>query len=96
VTIAHDKGEQIIPEVTCQEIAEWDSAYLDDHAEDERKRLIALHLAVCEGCETYVKQIAMVRDTVGLLAKADDVPADLHRLRKAFVARPNGPPYYFR
>jgi hypothetical protein len=38
----------------------------------------------------------MVRDTVGLLAKADDVPADLHRLRKAFVARPNGPPYYFR
>jgi anti-sigma factor RsiW len=91
VTIAHDKGEQIIQEVTCQE-----TAYLDDHAEDERKRLIALHLAVCEGCETYVKQIAMVRDTVGLLAKADDVPADLHRLRKAFVARPNGPPYYFR
>jgi hypothetical protein len=56
-------------EITCQEIAQWASAYLDEHVGDERKRQIAVHLAICAGCETYVMQIATVRDVVGLLPK---------------------------
>jgi anti-sigma factor RsiW len=85
--MALENGEPIIQEVTCQEIAQWASAYLDEHVGDERKRQIALHLAICAGCETYVKQIATVRDVVGLLPKAIEQSSDSQRLRQAFVAR---------
>ena len=85
--MAQEEGPVILPEITCQEIAQWASAYLDGHVGDERKLQIVLHLAICAGCETYVKQIATVRDVVGLLPKAVEEPSDSHRLRKAFVAR---------
>jgi hypothetical protein len=85
--MAQEEGQPILSEITCQEIVQWASAYLDEHVGDERKRHIALHLAICAGCETYVKQIAMVWDVVGLLPKADEYPFDLHRLRQAFIAR---------
>ncbi len=85
--MAQEEGPEIVPEITCQEIAQWASAYLDEHVEDERKRQIAVHLAICAGCETYVKQIATIRDAVGLLPKLDEQPSDLHCLRQAFLTR---------
>lgn len=85
--MAQEKGQPIISEITCQEIAQWASVYLDDHIGEERKRQIAVHLAICAGCETYVKQIATVRDVVGLLPKAVEQPSDSHRLRQAFTTR---------
>lgn len=84
--MAQDEGSSIVPEITCQEITQWVSAYLDEQV-GERKHQIALHLAVCAGCETYVRQIAMVRDMVALLPKALEQPSDLHRLRQTFAAR---------
>jgi anti-sigma factor RsiW len=77
----------IVPEITCQEIVQWASAYLDEHVGDDRKRQIAVHLAICAGCETYVKQIATVRDVVGLLPETVEQPSNLHRLRQAFRAK---------
>jgi anti-sigma factor RsiW len=85
--MAQEEGAAIVPEITCQEVVEWASAYLDEHVGDERKGQIAVHLAICAGCETYVKQIAMVRDVVGLLPKAVEEPSTSHQLRQAFVAR---------
>jgi anti-sigma factor RsiW len=84
--MAQEEGPAIT-EITCQEIAQWASAYLDEHVEDKRKRQIAVHLAICAGCETYVKQIATVRDVVGLLPKTVEEPPNPYRLRQAFVAR---------
>lgn len=81
------EGRPIISEITCQKIVRWTSAYLDEHIEDERKRQIAAHLAVCAGCETYVNQIATVRKVAGLLPKAVDEPPDSQRLKQVFVAR---------
>mgnify|MGYP001168301916 CR=1 FL=1 len=85
--MAQEEGAVIVPEITCQEVVQWASAYLDEHIGDDRKRQIVLHLAVCAGCETYVKQIATVRDTMGLLPKAVEQPSDSQRLRQAFAAR---------
>ena len=84
--MAQEEGQPIVSEITCQEIAQWASAYLDEHLEDERKRQIALHLAICAGCETYVKQIATVRDVVRLLPKAVEEPTNSNGLRQAFAA----------
>lgn len=85
--MTQEEGPGIVPEITCQEVVQWTSAYLDEHVGDERKRQIALHLAICAGCETYMKQITTVRDVVGILPKEDEQPSDLHQLRQAFIAR---------
>ena len=85
--MVQEEGPAMVPEITCQEVAQWASAYLDEHVGDDRKRQIVLHLAICAGCETYVKQIATVRDAVGLLPKVDEQPSDPQRLRQAFMAR---------
>ncbi len=85
--MAGEEQPAIVPEITCQEIVQWASAYLDEHVGDDRKRQIAVHLVICAGCDTYVKQIATVRDAVGVLPKTVEQPSDLHRLRQAFRAR---------
>ena len=85
--MAQEEEPAVVPEITCQEVVQWASAYLDEHVGDDRKRHIVLHLAICAGCETYVKQIATVRDVVGLLPKAVEQPSDSHRLRQAFRAQ---------
>lgn len=85
--MAQEKAEQIVPEITCQEVVRWASAYLDEHVGGEWKRRIVVHLATCSGCETYMKQIATVRNVVGLLPKAVGAPYNSHRLRQTFVMR---------
>lgn len=77
------------PEITCQEVAEWTSAYLDAHAGEDRNARIALHVALCAGCEAYIRQIAAVRDLVGLLPGRVPDQAQRDRLREAFVTRQN-------
>jgi predicted anti-sigma-YlaC factor YlaD len=84
--MAQEEGPRIVPEITCQEVVQWASAYLDEHVSDERKRHIVLHLAICAGCETYINQIATVRDAMQLLPKAEEQPSELHRLRQVFMA----------
>ncbi|MDF0666859.1 MAG: zf-HC2 domain-containing protein [Nitrospira sp.] len=85
--MAQEEGQPTLSEITCREIVQWASAYLDEYVGDERKRQIAMHLAICAGCESYVKQIATVRALLRLLPKAVEQPSDSHRLRQAFAER---------
>lgn len=85
--MAQEEGQPTSSEVTCQDVVQWASAYLEDHVGEERNRQIVLHLAICAGCEAYVKQIATVRDMVRALPQAEDEPSSHDRLREAFVAR---------
>lgn len=81
------KTDEVTKEITCREVAEWTSAYLDTHAGEERNVRIALHLASCAGCEAYIKQIASVRDLVGSLPEIVPMPAVPDKLRQALAAR---------
>lgn len=76
-----------MPEITCQEVAEWASAYLEEHLDDPAKIRMALHLSSCAGCEAYVAQIASVRNLLGLLPEGPVEPSHRDRLRQAFAAR---------
>lgn len=78
-------------DITCHEVADWTSAYLDEHLDDPSKVRMALHLAICAGCDAYVKQIAAVRDMVGLLPGESGEPAHLEKLRQAFSAHRKRP-----
>ncbi len=90
--MALNPAEQSVPDITCREVAEWTSAYLDAHGDDATHVRMVLHLAACAGCETYVKQIASVRDMLGLLPRACASPAQRDRLRQAFFTRQAPPP----
>jgi predicted anti-sigma-YlaC factor YlaD len=82
--MGYEKPESVSQEITCQEVVRWTSAYLDEHAGDERNLQIALHLAVCAGCQNYVDQIASVRNLAGLLPKAFEKPRDPSRIQVSF------------
>ncbi|NGZ61096.1 MAG: hypothetical protein CV081_11430 [Nitrospira sp. LK265] len=85
--MAEEEGQPTLSEIICREIVQRASAYLDEHVAQERKGQIAGHLAICASCETYVKQIAAVRELLRLLPKAVEQPFDSHRLKQAFAER---------
>lgn len=85
--MAHDASESVHEEITCREVVEWISAYLDAHVGEDRKQQIALHLANCAGCEAYVGQIASVRDLVRLLPQAVDSTSGSEQVRRAVAAK---------
>lgn len=70
--MAQDTSKLGKEEITCREVVEWTSAYLDEHVGEDRKQQIALHLAACAGCGAYAEQIAAVRHLVRLLPSAVD------------------------
>ncbi len=85
--MAHDSSERTAPDITCREVVGWTSAYLDEHVGDPIKVRLALHLSTCVGCGTYVKQIASIRNLLGLLPGAAEEPARRDRVRRIFSAR---------
>lgn len=85
--MAHDASESVHKDITCQEIVEWTSAYLDEHVGEDRQQQIVLHLAACAGCGAYVRQIAAVRGLVRLLPDGLDQPVESDRVRQAVAAK---------
>ncbi|MCS6286692.1 MAG: hypothetical protein RL768_1217 [Nitrospirota bacterium] len=90
--MALNPAQPSVPDITCREVAEWASAYLDAHADDATQVRMALHLAACAGCEAYVSQIAAVRDLLGRLPGPAVEPTLRDRLRQAFSANRTPPP----
>jgi predicted anti-sigma-YlaC factor YlaD len=85
--MAHNASQSVHEEITCREVVEWTSAYLDAHVGEDRKQQIALHLAACAGCGAYVGQIASVRDLVRLLPQTVDSPSGSEQVRQAVAAK---------
>jgi anti-sigma factor RsiW len=61
--------------ITCQEVVELVTGYLDGALPDEEASLFEQHLNFCDGCVWYVDQL---RATVAAAARLseEDVPAD--------------------
>lgn len=49
--------------LTCKEVVEIVTDYLEGTMSDEERRRFDEHVAVCEGCDTYVHQM---RETIRL------------------------------
>jgi predicted anti-sigma-YlaC factor YlaD len=77
-------AEQAEPEITCREVAEWTSAYLDEHLHEPTKVRMAMHLVTCAGCRAYVDQIASVQKILRSLPVQAVEPALLGRLWQAY------------
>jgi anti-sigma factor RsiW len=71
-------------DLSCEEIVELVTDYLDGALDDTDRTRFELHLVFCEGCDRYLDQMRGTISTVGRL-RADDVePAAVDDLLEAF------------
>jgi len=70
--------------LSCQEVVELVTDYLEHALEPERAALFEQHLNFCDGCEWYVEQIRATIATVGRIEEQDVPPEARDRLVAAF------------
>jgi predicted anti-sigma-YlaC factor YlaD len=74
-------------EITCQELTEVLTEYLEGVMPVEDRLLLEAHLAICEGCVTYVTQMRQTIATLRELRPAHveaTVPDDLLEAFRAY------------
>jgi hypothetical protein len=73
-------------ELTCVEIVELITDYLEERLSVEETERFELHLVFCDGCQNYLEQIRETIAATGRL-RTEDMPAELQeRLFEAFRA----------
>ena len=70
--------------VTCQEIVELVTEYLEHALESETAELFEEHINFCDGCEAYLAQIRATIATVGAIEDEDVPDATRERLLNVF------------
>jgi predicted anti-sigma-YlaC factor YlaD len=70
--------------LTCRDITDRVSEYLDDCVPLLTKIRVGLHLASCSDCRTYVRHTLLVRDTLTCLPKPSPSPVNRLRLHRYF------------
>jgi predicted anti-sigma-YlaC factor YlaD len=73
--------------VTCREVVELVTDYLEGALASEEAAVFEQHLNFCDGCEWYVDQMRTTIATVGRIEEADVPPAMRARLLAAFRDR---------
>jgi anti-sigma factor RsiW len=68
-----------VDEITCRELVELVTAYLDDALDEPTLNHVEEHLVMCEWCVTYVEQM---QGTVRALGELPSEPAP-ERVRQA-------------
>jgi anti-sigma factor RsiW len=61
--------------MSCQELVELVTDYLEDAMPPEQRRVFEEHLAICPGCVNYVEQMRKTVATVGVL-REDSIPPE--------------------
>jgi len=74
-------------DLTCREVTERASEYLDDSLSTLTKVRVGVHLASCIHCCTYVQQIDLVPSALSSLPKLYPPSVIRLRLRQQFAAR---------
>jgi anti-sigma factor RsiW len=61
--------------MSCRELVELVTDYLEDQMPPEQRRTFEEHLAICPGCVNYVEQMRKTVATVGVL-REDSIPPE--------------------
>jgi anti-sigma factor RsiW len=70
--------------LSCQEVVELVTEYLDESLSPEDASLFEQHLNFCEGCVWYVGQLRATVETLGEIREEDIPPEAKDRLLGAF------------
>lgn len=71
-------------DLTCQELIEIVSDYLEGELPQREREHFDAHLEVCEGCRRYLDQMRTTLRVVGTLSEADLDPAAKDQLLQLF------------
>lgn len=71
------------PWMTCKELVELVTAYLENVMDPDTRALFEAHLKKCRGCHNYLDQFRITARTVGKIAEDDLDPAFRDRLLEA-------------
>lgn len=76
-----------LPELTCQELVEWVTDYLEGALSPERRARFEAHISGCDACTAYLEQM---RETIAALGrlpagsvKVRDMEALLEHFRRS-------------
>jgi predicted anti-sigma-YlaC factor YlaD len=73
--------------VSCQEVVELVSDYLEGALTPDEAALFEQHLNFCDGCDGYVDQVRTTIATVGRIEQEEVPPAMRQKLLAAFRDR---------
>jgi anti-sigma factor RsiW len=73
-----------VPELTCQELVEVVTDYLEGRMPAEQRLLLEEHLAFCDGCQTYLEQMRETIRLSGTLREDDLGPEARDALLRVF------------
>ena len=75
-------------DLTCRDLVELVSDYLEDALDREQRARFDRHLAACDGCAAYLEQMRTTIAIAGRLREDDLDPAVRDRLLAAFRGHP--------
>ncbi len=70
--------------MTCKELVELVTTYLEDALDPDTQALFDAHLEYCDGCRNYLEQFRVTVRTVGKIGNDELDPAFRSRLLEAF------------
>jgi anti-sigma factor RsiW len=70
--------------VTCREVVELVTDYLERELSPQQTSLFEQHLNFCDGCVAYVEQMRATVETVGRVREEDVPPETKDKLMAAF------------
>ena len=71
--------------MTCQDVVELVTAYLERTMPDEERARFEAHLAVCAGCDVYVRQMQRTVELLGSASTASVSQRARQRLMDTFA-----------
>jgi anti-sigma factor RsiW len=72
------------PEMSCRELVELVTDYLEDALDAETRERFEAHLQVCDGCSAYVEQMRTTVRVLGEIPEESLSPDVRDRLLEAF------------
>ena len=73
-----------VPDLTCKELVELVTDYLEERLPVEDRVRFELHLTYCAWCRTYLQQMRQVLTTTGKLGEDSMAPEARRELLEAF------------
>ena len=73
--------------LTCQEVANLASDYLDKHADGKLSLKIRVHLMMCANCRRFVKHLRLTTAAAPHLVYKDNSPVDAEAILRKVKER---------